>query len=118
MKPTDTRPGNNRKKRAAAHAELTQSVGDPAVSGARAPPPDIELWAAEHVCAFFGGDKPIHIATLYRGIDTGRYPRPINVADNVVRWIGAECREALAQIIARRNAGERTTPRGGGRRAA
>jgi predicted DNA-binding transcriptional regulator AlpA len=118
-----------KRRRSIAHAELIQgvgdavahvpqSVGDPAVNGARGPPP-IELWDVNETCAFFGGNVPINISTLYRGIASKRYPKPINISNNIVRWIAGECREALAQIVARRDAGERTTPRpGAGRRAA
>jgi predicted DNA-binding transcriptional regulator AlpA len=127
----DTRPG--KKRRGIAHAELIASVGDPAVAGqagdegvitvispscAGAPPQQIELWDVDETCAFFGGNTtPIHVSTLYRGVASKRYPAPINISDNVVRWIAHECRASLARIIARRDAGERTTPRpGAGRR--
>jgi predicted DNA-binding transcriptional regulator AlpA len=117
-----------KRRRSVAHAELIQSVGDafahvpqsvgdPAVNGARGPP--LELWDVEQTCAFYGGNTPIHISTLYRGVATGRYPPPINISANVVRWLGHECRASLDRIVAARDAGERTTPRpGAGRRAA
>ena len=60
---------------------------------ASAPEP-IELWERATVLKFFGGDKPLHISTLYRGVHTGRYPRPVYVSDNSVRWVGHECRAA------------------------
>ncbi len=80
------------------------------------PPPNIELWNATTVRAFFGGDKPLNMATLYRGVHSGRFPKPINVSANLVRWIASECRATLSNIIERRDAGERTTPRHGGRK--
>jgi predicted DNA-binding transcriptional regulator AlpA len=75
---------------------------------------DDEVWAVETVCAFFGGDKPLNKATLYRAIADGRIPRPINVSASLVRWLGSECRAALVRSIERRDAGERTAPRHGG----
>ena len=47
-------------------------------------------------CEFFGG---ISVATLYRGIGH-IYPRPVNVSDNVVRWLADECEAALQRMIA------------------
>jgi hypothetical protein len=76
------------------------------------------LWVADSVCGFFGGEKPIDHSTLYRGIETGRYPRPINISDNAVRWFADECEAALEAMIAKRDAGERTARRNGGRRRA
>ena len=85
----DQQPGNKRKKnRAAEHAKLIKSVadpddvsgspktvGDPDVNGARAPPHDnVELWTADTVCAFFGGERALNKATLYRGVADGRVP--------------------------------------------
>ena len=63
---------------------------------------ELELWDCETVLRFFGGTKPIHTATLYRGIQTGRYPRPMNVSDNVVRWLGHECRAARQRMLSER----------------
>jgi len=38
-------------------------------------------------CAIIGGRKtPIHRSTFWRGIDSGRYPRPLKVAPNSNRW--------------------------------
>jgi hypothetical protein len=34
---------------------------------------------------------------------SGRYPRPINISDNLVRWLGDECEEALRRMIAARD---------------
>src|SRR5688572_1400562 len=38
---------------------------------------DDEMLTQQAACAFFGGDRPIHYSTLYRGIEAGRYPRPV-----------------------------------------
>jgi hypothetical protein len=66
-------------------------------------PADDELWDAPKVRAYFGGVKPIHISTLYRGIDTGIYPPPIYVSANSVRWVPHECRAARQRMIAARD---------------
>lgn len=65
-------------------------------------PADDELWDAQKVLEYFGGTKPIHISTLYRGIGKV-YPPPINVSPNVVRWLGGECRAARQRMLAARN---------------
>jgi hypothetical protein len=71
--------------------------------------PDIELWDRTTVLRFFGGNKPLHIGTLYRGIAVGRYPRPVAVAGNSVRWVGAECRAALQRMLDERDQRKPTT---------
>ena len=50
-------------------------------------------------CRFFGGSKPINVATLYRGIRLGRYPRPVKVGPGSSRWLRAECEAALAGMV-------------------
>ena len=65
------------------------------------PEPD-EFWTRDTVLRFFGGDRPLHTSTLYRGIGTV-YPRPVNVAPGSVRWLASECRQAAAGMIAARN---------------
>jgi predicted DNA-binding transcriptional regulator AlpA len=72
--------------------------GDPATID----PPDDELWDAPKVLEYFGGSKPIHISTLYRGVHAKIYPPPINVSANVVRWLPRECRAARQRMIAAR----------------
>jgi hypothetical protein len=77
---------------------IDQTQDDPATSE-----PDDELWDSGEVCAYFGGGstKPISIATLYRGIGKV-YPPPINVSQNVVRWVPRECRAARQRMIEER----------------
>ena len=65
-------------------------------------PDELQLWDRETVLAFFGGSKPIHVSTLYRGVKSGIYPPPMNVSANVVRWIGHECRAARQRMIGER----------------
>ena len=62
-----------------------------------------ELWDRATVLKFFGGTKPIHVSTLYRGIHDDRYPPPVKITDNIVRWLGHECRAALHRIIEERD---------------
>jgi predicted DNA-binding transcriptional regulator AlpA len=40
-------------------------------------------------CRFFGGSKPIHAATLYRGVKSGRFPAPVKIGPNSNRWVRA-----------------------------
>jgi predicted DNA-binding transcriptional regulator AlpA len=61
-----------------------------------------ELLDRKAACEFFGGTRPIHPATLYRGARVGRYPRPVRVGGSS-RWLRAECEAALrAMVEARR----------------
>jgi predicted DNA-binding transcriptional regulator AlpA len=55
------------------------------------------------VCAFFGGTKPLHPATIYRGMGT-RYPKPVKVGPNTNRWLRSECEAALQKLITERAA--------------
>jgi predicted DNA-binding transcriptional regulator AlpA len=65
----------------------------------------VELMDKDETCRFFGGhSRLINHATLYRGVAAERYPRPIKVGANSSRWIKYECAEALAKIIAERDA--------------
>jgi predicted DNA-binding transcriptional regulator AlpA len=84
-------------------------------------PAELELWDRAFVQKFFGGSKPLHISTLYRGMDAGIYPKPINASVNSVRWLADECRAALRRMIAERDqppkcAEYRGRPRGRRRR--
>jgi len=66
------------------------------------PEPDDELWDAQRVLEYFGGTKPISIATLYRGIGKV-YPKPLNVSPNAVRWLPRECRAARQRMMTARD---------------
>ena len=57
------------------------------------------------VCAYFGGDRPINPATLYRGIADGRYPKPIHIGPNTSRWSRSECRAARLRLMSDRELG-------------
>jgi hypothetical protein len=81
-------------------------------------PTDEELWVRATVQKYFGGEKPIHVSTLYRGIDTGIYPPPINVSPNVVRWLPHECRAARQRMLSARGEPKAPSPRRGRKRGA
>lgn len=63
-----------------------------------------DLFDLKETCRFFGGNRPINPATLYRGINAKRYPAPIKVGPNASRWLRSECETALQAMIARRAA--------------
>jgi predicted DNA-binding transcriptional regulator AlpA len=60
---------------------------------------DDGFYDIDFVCSFFGGSKPLHPATIYRGIADGRYPRPVRPSPNVNRWIGRELKTAKQAIL-------------------
>lgn len=61
-----------------------------------------ELLDRREVCRFFGGNRPLDPATLYRGIRKGRFPVPVKVG-GCSRWLRSECEAALeAMLIERR----------------
>jgi predicted DNA-binding transcriptional regulator AlpA len=62
-----------------------------------------DLLDVDAVCRFFGGTRPIHPATLYRGIKQGRFPRPVKVGPGCSRWLLIECRAAREELIAGRD---------------
>jgi predicted DNA-binding transcriptional regulator AlpA len=62
-----------------------------------------DLLDLEQVCVFFGGSKPLHPATIYRGLGS-LYPKPVKVGPNTNRWLRSECVAALEKIIAARAA--------------
>src|SRR6516162_7338175 len=68
-----------------------------------------ELWERKDVLAYFGGKRPLHTSTLYRGIHDGLYPRPIRVSRTHVRWLRSECEAALDRMIAARDGPRKQT---------
>jgi predicted DNA-binding transcriptional regulator AlpA len=102
-----------RGQRAAAAPQIPDNnQPDTSANAIRAPP---RLWDRATTLEFFGG---IDVCTLYRGMRSGRYPRPINVSDNLVRWLGDECEAALERMISERDKPKPkpTKPRGRKRR--
>jgi predicted DNA-binding transcriptional regulator AlpA len=75
-----------------------------------------ELWERKDVLAYFGGKRPLHTSTLYRGIHDGLYPRPIHVSRTHVRWLRSECEAALDRMIAARDEPKLAERRGRPRR--
>jgi predicted DNA-binding transcriptional regulator AlpA len=73
----------------------------------------LRLWDRATTLEFFGG---IDVSTLYRGIRSGRYPRPVNVSNNIVRWLADECEAALSRMIAARDEPKLAERRGRPRR--
>jgi predicted DNA-binding transcriptional regulator AlpA len=67
-----------------------------------APSQPDDLLDRDATCRFFGGNRPINPATLYRGTKAGRYPAPIKVGPNTSRWLRSECEAALQAMIAGR----------------
>lgn len=67
---------------------------------------DNQLLDLRQVCAFWGGTKPIHPSSLYRGIRAKRYPAPIKVSPGASRWLQSECEAALAAMVAVRRAAQ------------
>ena len=64
---------------------------------------DLTLMDRDEVCRFFGGPtKPINAATLYRGINDGKYPAPIKDGSRS-RWLKSECEAVLRALIAARS---------------
>ena len=63
-------------------------------------------WDIEQVCAYFGGAKPLHPATAYRGVKAGRIPPPYHPTPGISRWVPDECRAAREAMIANGPAAE------------
>ena len=66
---------------------------------ATAPVEDDGLYDLNFVRGFFGGTRPLHVATIYRGMNEGRYPRPVRTSPNANRWVGRELKAAMRAII-------------------
>jgi predicted DNA-binding transcriptional regulator AlpA len=97
-------------QRAVTAHTVGSNQGDTSANSARGPP---RLWDRATTLAFFGG---INVSTLYRGIHSGIYPRPVNVSNNVVRWLADECHASLARMIDARDVPKPPTKRGRKRR--
>jgi predicted DNA-binding transcriptional regulator AlpA len=63
-----------------------------------------EMMTLAATCSFFGGDRPINPATLYRGIKVGRYPPPVHLGSRSSRWLRTECVAARQALINARDA--------------
>src|ERR1700737_3570933 len=78
---------------------LADHAVDPAISGARCSPDLIDIHGVRE---FFGGSRPIDVATVYRFIKRGRIPKPIKIGGSA-RWLRSECQIALTRMIAARD---------------
>jgi hypothetical protein len=66
---------------------------------------ELVLMDAVETCRFFGGaNSPLNPATLYRGIKSGKYPRPLKIGPGTSRWVVGECQQKLRDLIAERDA--------------
>ena len=64
----------------------------------------LDLITAEETCTVFGGGQsPIHISTLYRGVASGRFPLPYKIGPKTNRWSRAECTAEVRAIGAQRH---------------
>ncbi|RWG82872.1 MAG: AlpA family phage regulatory protein [Mesorhizobium sp.] len=55
-------------------------------------------------CRIIGGENtPIHRSTLWRGINAGRYPKPLKVGPNTNRWRSRELYADLRKAAAVRD---------------
>ena len=78
-------------------------MNDTATQSETSSQPAEELWDLPAVCSFFGGRKPLHAATLYRGIHDEIFPKPIKITKRMSRWYPSECRAALERMSAERD---------------
>ena len=76
-------------------------------------PEPVEFWDRFTVLAYFGGDRPLHLSTLYRGVQRGIYPKPVNLSANCVRWVASECHAAAQRMVAARDEPMQLKPRRG-----
>ena len=54
-------------------------------------------------CRILGGEQsPIHRSTLWRGINAGRYPKPLKVGPSTNRWITGELQAVHERAAAER----------------
>jgi predicted DNA-binding transcriptional regulator AlpA len=61
-----------------------------------------ELLDIAAACRFIGGSKPINRVTLYRGIQSGRYPKPVKIG-SLSRWLKSELEATIESAIRARN---------------
>ena len=54
------------------------------------------------VCQRFGGNKPVHRATIYRAVQAGILPKPIKFG-RIARWRVDEVEEVLERLADARN---------------
>jgi predicted DNA-binding transcriptional regulator AlpA len=63
-----------------------------------------DLIDEDGACHVIGGrNTPIHRSTLWRGINAGRYSKPLKVGPNTNRWRRRELIACLQKAVAARN---------------
>lgn len=60
-----------------------------------------ELITIKEGCRLLGGsERPIHLATYYRGVARGQYPAPVHPSPGISRLLKRAVLEVRARIIA------------------
>lgn len=63
---------------------------------------DDEILDVDGACRFIGGErKPIHAATLYRGVKAGIYSKPFKASPNSNRWTKSQLKADLQALNAK-----------------
>jgi predicted DNA-binding transcriptional regulator AlpA len=62
-----------------------------------------DLLDVSAACRFIGGNRPIHPSTLWRGVRTGRFSRPLYIGPQNVRWWRAELAADLERMTRERD---------------
>lgn len=70
---------------------------------------DDERLSRAAVLKMLGGDKPLHVSTLYRLMHADRFPRPVKLSTTCARWIRSEVEAALERMVAERDARPKQT---------
>ena len=63
-----------------------------------------ELLDVDAARRFIGGTKPISRTTLWRGVKSGRYSKPVNVGENTVRFQRSKLQADIDRLAAERDA--------------
>ncbi|MER8990036.1 hypothetical protein [Mesorhizobium sp. M0678] len=64
----------------------------------------IDLVDEQTACRIIGGENsPIHRSTLWRGINAGRYPRPLKMNASTNRWRRDELVAVIEKAVAERD---------------
>jgi predicted DNA-binding transcriptional regulator AlpA len=66
---------------------------------------DDERLSRATVLKMLGGDKAVHVSTLYRLMDADRFPRPVKLSSSHARWLRSEVDAALRKMVAERGPG-------------
>jgi predicted DNA-binding transcriptional regulator AlpA len=64
---------------------------------------DNERLSRAAVLKMLGGDKPVHVSTLYRLMHADRFPPPVKLSTTCAGWIRSEVEAALERMVAERD---------------